>query len=213
MFVNKVIKVLILSDLALLVGLGFLAPILAIFLTENIQGGDVSVAGFAAMSYWVTNALAIIPLGRYLDKHKGEKDDLIFIMIGNFLAALAIICLIFAKLPWHVYLLEVVYGIGMGMNIPGYTAIFTRHIDKGKEAYSWSLRTAMVSAGTGVAGALGGIIVKMWGFDVLLSIIFVFIIISTILPFMIMREMSSGKKEVLENVTEIKTMSGFPPKE
>lgn len=213
MFVNKVIKILILSDLALLIGLGFLAPILAIFLTENIQGGDVSVAGFAAMFYWVANALVIIPFGRYLDKYKGERDDLIFIVVGNLLAILSVLGFLLARLPWHVYLLEAIYGIGMGMNIPGYTAIFTRHIDRGKEAYSWSLRAAMVGVGTGLAGALGGMIVKSWGFNMLFVIISIFIFISTILPFVIIKEMSPGKKEVLENVPDIKIMSGFPPKE
>jgi len=38
---NKVIKVLILSDVALLTGLGFVAPIFAIFLTKQIQGGNL----------------------------------------------------------------------------------------------------------------------------------------------------------------------------
>lgn len=49
--INKVIRVLILSDVIILTGLGFVSPIFAIFIADNIQGGDVRVAGFAASIY------------------------------------------------------------------------------------------------------------------------------------------------------------------
>jgi len=54
------------------------------------------------------------------------------------------------------------------MNVPGYSAIFTRHIDKGREALGWSVRTALVGMGAGAAGALGGIIAARLGFTFLL---------------------------------------------
>ena len=73
----------------------------------------------------------------------------------------------FSSLPWHIYFLQAIYALGMGMNIPGYTAIFTRHVDKGKEALSWSTRAAFVGAGSGMAGALGGIVAHRFGFDTL----------------------------------------------
>ena len=133
---NKVIKILILTDVTLLTGFGFVLPIFAIFITEHIQGGDVRVAGFAASIYWITLSLVLISFGRYLDRNHGEKDDLYFVIIGTLLGAVAVFGYIFASLPWHIYLLKGIYAIGMGMNIPGYTAIFTRHIDKGKEALS-----------------------------------------------------------------------------
>jgi len=51
--INKVIKVLVLSDLALLFGWGLITPILAIFITESIKGGDARVAGVAVGIYWL----------------------------------------------------------------------------------------------------------------------------------------------------------------
>ncbi len=203
--INKVIKTLILSDLALLTGLGFIAPIFAIFLTQNIKGGNVQVAGFAAAIYWIVECLAIIPMGRYLDKNHGEKDDLLFIVIGNFLAALAVLGYIFASLPWHIYFLQALYAFGMSMNIPGYTAIFTRHIDKGKEAFSWSIRSASVAAGSGVAGALGGIVAYNFGFTVLFIGVMFFILLSSFLPLLISKNISFKNKET-SKVPETKTI-------
>lgn len=209
--VNKVIRVLILSDAVLITGLGFVAPIFAIFIANNIQGGDVRVAGFAASTYWITLSLVLIPFGRYLDRKLGEKDDLSFIIIGNALAAFAVFGYIFAYLPWHIYFLQAVYAIGMGMNIPGYTAIFTRHIDKGKEALSWSIRAALVGIGAGIAGSLGGLIAHRFGFDVLFIGIGILLLLSASLPLLIQKELIPRDKK-MPRIPEIKTTELQIPK-
>jgi DHA1 family quinolone resistance protein-like MFS transporter len=194
--INKVVKILILSDLSLLTGFGFVNPIFAIFLTDNLQGGDVRTAGFAAAAYWIILSIVLIPFGKYLDKKQGEKDDLWFIVIGNTLAAFAVFGYIFSYLPWHIYLLQAVYGIGMGMNIPGYTAIFTRHINKGKEAFSWSTRAAFVGIGTGIAGSLGGIIAYRFGFDALFVGVGILLLLSASLSLLIQKELIPGGKRI-----------------
>lgn len=210
--INKVIKILILSDLMLLTGLGFAAPIFAIFLTNHIQGGNVKVAGFAAAVYWIVQCLVVIPAGKYLDKNHGEKDDLLFIVIGNILAALAVFGYIFSRLPWHIYFLQAVYALGMGMNIPGFTAIFTRHIDKGKEAFSWSARAALIGFGAGVAGALGGIIANRFGFRTLFLGAGILLLFSAALPFLISKEVIPKDKKV-PKVPEVKILPPLTPKE
>lgn len=209
--INKVIKILILSDVVLLTGLGFVSPIFAIFITNDIQGGNVKVAGFAASVYWITLSLVLIPFGRYLDRNHGEKDDLYFIVIGNLLAAFAVFGYIFSKFPWHIYFLQAIYGIGMGMNIPGYTAIFTRHINKGKEAQSWSTRAAFVGIGAGVAGSLGGLIAYRFGFEVLFLGIGILLLLSAFLPFLIKKKLSPRDKNT-PIVPEIKTIESSTPK-
>jgi len=188
MKVNKIIKILILSDVALIAGFGFIVPIFAIFITDKIQGGNAEIAGFAAAIYWILNSMVLIPFGKYLDKNRGERDDLYFIIFGNILAALAVFGYIFSSLPWHIYFLQAIYAIGMGMNTPGYTAIFTRHIDKGKEAFGWSVRGAFVGAGAGVAGALGGIIAIRFGFTLLFTGVGIFVLLSAFLPLLIYKD-------------------------
>jgi len=192
---KKIIKILILTDIALLTGIGFILPIFAIFITKHIQEGGVLTAGFAASVYWITLSLVLIPFGKYLDKNHGEKDDLYFIITGNILGAVAVFGFIFSSLPWHIYLLQGIYAIGMGMNIPGYTAIFTRHIDKGKEALSWSTRTAFVGVGVGIAGALGGTIAHYFGFKILFLGVVILILISAALPLLIFKELTLKDKK------------------
>ncbi len=193
--INKVIKILILSDFYLIIGDGLVAPIFAIFLTGQIQGGNIEVAGYAAAIYWIVKSLLVIPCGRYLDKNHGEKDDFWFIIIGNLLAAVAVFGYIFSRLPWHIYFLQVVYAVGMAMNVPAYTAIFTRHIDKGREAFDWSVRSALIGLGAGVAGAVGAIIANRFGFTYLFAGTSIFILASAGLPFLMFREVVPKTKE------------------
>ena len=89
----------------------------------------------------------------------------------------------------------------MGMNIPGFTAIFTRHIDKGKEAFDWSVRAALIGMGSGIAGALGGIIAHKFGFNVLFTgigvlIFFVRNLLQTSSPF----KEGSKKSSIIKSI-------------
>lgn len=194
MKINKVIKFLILSDVALEGGFGFLTPIFAIFLTQNIRGGNVEVAGFAAAIYWTIKSLLIVPIGKFLDKTDGEKDELIFVVVGNLLMAGAVLGYLFAFLPRHIYGLEVIFAIGMAMNIPGYTSIFTRHIDRGKEAFEWSVRGSLIGFGAGIAGVLGGMTAYRFGFSALFIGVAVFFFLSAVFPLFIFRDIFANKK-------------------
>jgi len=198
----------------LISGLGFATPIFAIFLISHIKGGSIEVAGFAAAIYWIFESALMIPFGKYLDKNPGEKDDLLFIIVGNSLAALATFGFIFSSLPWHVYVLQAIFGIGMSMNIPAYTAIFTRHIDKGKEAYDWGFRGSLISMGTGISGALGGIVAQSFGFKILFVSSGIFIILSAFFLFFISKEMANKDRNMVSPVCpEIKTLQPPAPKE
>jgi len=196
--INKVIKVLISSDVLLITGFGFIAPIFAIFIAQRITLGDmteaVKIAGFSMAIYWGVKSILQIPIGKYLDKNHGEKDDLYFVMIGNSLAALAAFGYIFSSSAWHIYLLQGIYSLGMAMNIPGWTAIFTRHIDKGQVAFEWATRSTFIGIGAGAAGALGGIIASSFGFNILFVGVGIFALLSALLPLSILKTITPKDK-------------------
>ena len=162
---NKIVKYLVLSDLVFYAGWGLITPIFAIFIVNNIQGGTILIAGIASSIYWVLKSALRVPLGVFLDSHKGEKDDYFFLVFGLLIAALVPFGYIFSKLPWHIYTLQAIYAIGMAMSVSGWAAIFTRHIDKGKESTEWGLDSASYGIGMGVAAAVGGLAVTTFGFN------------------------------------------------
>lgn len=186
--VNKVVKILILSDFFLLSAWGLIMPILAIFIVGQIEGGDVRVAGMAVGIYWILKSLIQVPVGKYLDKNHGEKDDYYFMIGGTFLASLVPLGFIFAFLPWHIYFLQVIHAIGMAMAVPPWGGIFTRHIDKGKEAMTWGLESSSIGIGAGIAGIAGGIIAKTFGFTPLFIGMSILGMISAFLFFLIKKD-------------------------
>jgi len=183
--INKVIKIMVFSDLFLASGWG----ILAIYIIKNIKGGDVEVAGIAMGVYWLFKSILQIPIARYLDRNHGEKDDYYALIGGTLLASLTPIGFIFAVLPWHIYVLQGIHALGMAMAVPSWSAIFTRHIGKGKEAFSWSLDSSSVGLGAGAAGVLGGTIAKVFGFIPLFVGVSVFGLLATLLFFLIKKDM------------------------
>ena len=188
--VSKVIKTLILSDLIFWSGWGLISPIFAIFIVEKIQGGTVAVIGVATAIYWILKSLLRIPIGLFLDGHNGEEDDFWFLFFGLIITSLVPFGYLMASLPWHIYLLQVLFAVGMAMALAGVSAIFTRHIDKGKEATEWGLDATSVGLGIGAAGALGGLIAASFGFNILFILVGISGIVSAIVLLPILKLLS-----------------------
>jgi MFS family permease len=161
---NKIIKALLLSDVFIFSAWGLVSPILAIFVVNHIEGGTVEVAGIAVGVYWITKSLLQIPVGRYLDRTDGERDDYWVMIAGLTLASLTPLLFLVSTQPWHVYGLQVIHAVGMGLAIPPWGGIFTRHIDRGKEAQTWSTDSSVLGIGVGITGIVGGIVAKEIGF-------------------------------------------------
>lgn len=188
--INKIIRILIQADVIFLSAFGFITPIFAVFVTEQIKGGDVRVVGFAAAIYWILKSILQIPISKFLDKKKGEKDDLYFMITGFLIATIIPFGWLLASLPWHIYMLEAIYSVGMALAVPSWYAIFTRHIDKGKEAFDWAAYSTSIGVGTGVTGAVGGILVSKFGFDAVFIIVGILAFLGSLSLFLIRKDVS-----------------------
>lgn len=170
--INRIIRILVTTDVIIYGSWGLFSPIYAVFIIESItvngDKADEAVVGLAVGIFWVVKSLLQFPIGRYLDVNHGEKDDFWFMVIGTFLASLIPIGFLFAKEAWHLYALEAFHGAAMAMVIPAWGGIFTRHMDKGLEAETWGLESSSLGLGTGLAGIAGGFIAKAVGFPPLL---------------------------------------------
>ncbi|PIR72317.1 MAG: hypothetical protein COU42_01765 [Candidatus Nealsonbacteria bacterium CG10_big_fil_rev_8_21_14_0_10_36_24] len=192
--INKVIKILVVSDFFLNSAWGLLAPIFALFIVQNITFGNTAqaakVAGFSTLCYWTVKSFLQIPIAKYLDKNHGEKDDFLFIVLGTFLTGLVPIGYFFSSLSWHIYIFQVLHAVGMAMMVPSWYAIFTRHIDKGKEAFEWGLDSTFLGFGVGITGAIGGIMAAVFGFKLIFILVAAMNIISVFCLLVIRKQIS-----------------------
>lgn len=165
--INSVVLVVVMAEFILTVAFGLLAPFFAVFVTQQIIGGTVAVIGFALTIYWTTKSILQLLVAKYIDRNHGEIDDFYFFLAGGFLNSIFVSLYFFATHAWHIYALHFLIAIADAMLVPPFYAIFTRHVDKGKEGFEWSLYSSFsLGAGTALGSALGGILATVAGFRV-----------------------------------------------
>lgn len=177
--INKVVKTLIVSDFFLQSGWGLIGPIFAIFLTQQIRGGNLEMVGLIAATYWIIKSILQPFIARYLDRNHGEMDDFKFLVVGMYIANLIPIGYIFSFEPWHIFVLESIRAVAMACAVPTWSGIFTRHIDKNREAFSWSIESTGIGFAAGLSGALGAWLASALGFKIVFVLVSLFGLLSS----------------------------------
>ncbi|MFY9492986.1 MAG: MFS transporter [Minisyncoccia bacterium] len=166
--INRIVKVIVVADFFYNSAFASFGPVFAIFLTSQIADGSAKVAGFAASIYWIVKSIFQLPIARFLDKTDGERDDFWALFLGYFLSGLVPLAYIFATKPAHLYIIQGFYGFIMAWAVPAWYSIFTRHVDKWRISFEWSLDSVFsVGLAAATATALGGYIADRFGFTVL----------------------------------------------
>ncbi len=163
--INKIIKILVLGRVMVEMADGFLMPIFAIFIVQKIAPGELKVAGFAIAIYWLTKSIIQVPLSRYLDKLRGEKDDLLALIVGTLIFALVPLLYIFINNKYELYLVQVMLALGGALFVIPWFSIFTRHVDKFRIGFEWSINSSALGFGLVISTALGGFLADKFGFN------------------------------------------------
>lgn len=163
--VNPVIKFLTYSDILMMSGWGLISPILAVFITEQVPGGTLEIAGLASTIYFLIKSFLQVPVARYIDKNKGEDDDFYVMILGSIIITISALAFIFVSNVWQLYLVQILYGIGGALSYPSWLALFTRHIDKHEEGLEWSMYYTSTDLGAALAAGLGGFIASTFGYN------------------------------------------------
>jgi len=169
--VNKIIRVLVLGDIMFFSAYGLINPIFAVFITNQVAGATIATAGFAVTISLLVRALLQMPIARYIDRRKGEKDDFIFMVAGSALISIIPFAYFFVSIPLHLYLAQAVLGVGGALANPGWFAIFTRHIDKNKEGTEWTFENVGVALAAAGTATIGGLLAQRFGFHNLFLIV------------------------------------------
>ncbi|OHB22416.1 MAG: hypothetical protein A3J67_00065 [Parcubacteria group bacterium RIFCSPHIGHO2_02_FULL_48_10b] len=180
--INRFIIYLIYANLFFEAGFGLIAPVFAVFIIDGLIGATLATVGFATALYWVPKAVFQIFVARYLDKTQGEKDDFYALVVGHIILAFVPFLYLFIRTPDQLYLVQMIMAVGGALAMPPWFAMFTKHIDKSRENYEWSINSSLsFGLGAGVLGAVGGIIAKYYGFDAVFVVAGAFAIASAML--------------------------------
>jgi MFS family permease len=196
---NRIIKILIFSYAVLAGAWSLSSPIYSIFILEGVNDNPseaAKIVGFSYLVYWMVKSILQIPISNYLDNNHGEKDDFYFLILGVLITSLSPFGFAFSSAAWHIYLFQAVHAIGFAMIIPARSAIFTRHIDKGKEAYEWAMNSTCLGITSGITNAFGGIIAANYGFKTVFFLAGSFMMLSSLLMWLIKKDIFSTDKKV-----------------
>lgn len=190
---NKTLKLLILSDVFLFTGLGLIAPILAIFIKEDL-GGSIMAAGIASTLYLIVKATLQIPFSRYLDKHKNKR---FFVILGYAIMASVPFLYIFIKNVSHLYAVQIFYGMGSALAYPAWLSLFSTHLEKHHEGYDWSLYSSSVTIGMAISAAVGATLAQYMGFKFTFFIVGIFSIFGVCSLFFLEKKELQQKRKVV----------------
>jgi MFS family permease len=162
---SRIIKCFVLSDLFLLAGWGFIEPVFSVFIVEKIVGATLLTVGIAAAIYWILKSLLEIPIANILDKIPGEKDDFLALISGLLLASFSAFAFTWVSQIWELYVVQIVHAIAFALYLPSWSAIFSRHLDRERVSFDWSLDSTATGISAGITGLLSGLIAEKFGFS------------------------------------------------
>jgi MFS family permease len=179
--INKIVLTMVYADFLLISGKGFLSPIIAVFIADQINGGSVAAVGFATMIFWVVKSAFQVPVSTYADSKRGEDDDYRLMLLGATASSVVpLLYYFFATEVWHVYVLQAMDGVAHAFFVPQWLAIFTRHIDKHRESSEWTLHSNAIGLGFASAAAIGGVLAERFGFRVVFLLVSAFMFLGTV---------------------------------
>ncbi|MBN2042927.1 MAG: MFS transporter [Candidatus Aenigmarchaeota archaeon] len=166
------LKVLLFAEACFTIAAGMLGPIYAVFVEEI--GGNILDASSAWAVFMLTMGIIVFLIGRWEDKLRHKER---MVIIGYVIRAIGYLGYVFVYNQPALLAVQIILGIGGALNIPAYDSMYTKFLDKGKEASEWADWEAMYYIMTAFAAIFGGIVASVFGFRALFLIMFIFSLI------------------------------------
>lgn len=158
---NKSLRILLLTNGSILVSFAMIAPIYAVFV-EKI-GGDLLDASYAYAALAFAAGIVTLLSSRIADKISQKS----VVITGYLLIALGFFGYTLVDSITGLLMVQVLIGMGEATYSPSFDALYSKHLDSGKAASEWGAWESLNYFSIAIGAVLGGLIVKMFGFDVM----------------------------------------------
>jgi len=191
---NRTLKLLIFSDIFVLTGFGLIAPIMAIFIKENLVGGSIAAAGIAVTITTLIRCILQLVFA-YIAK---PKHRYAMVIVGTGFIVVVPFIYIFSTNVIHIYIAAIVNGFGAGLANPAWFSLFAANLDKRQRGWEWSIYSSSVGFGTAAAAFIGSQLATVFGFRPVFYIITVLALIGClILIGLTKKEAEKGKIKIV----------------
>ncbi|MCX8178282.1 MAG: MFS transporter [Candidatus Aenigmarchaeota archaeon] len=155
---KKQIKVLLLAEFLIAIGLGMLGPFYAIYI-ENLTK-DSNLIGYSYAAFWFTVGIFSPVIGKLADR----KDKRVFLLIGGFLAFFVSILYGLINNLYQLIFVEVINGVATACFNPAYRALTADITTKNKRGFEYGLLDSVSYMTYGLAAILATVIFNLFGF-------------------------------------------------
>jgi predicted MFS family arabinose efflux permease len=158
-------KILLLASSLWFFGEGLFTPLFAIF-SEKI-GGDLLDITWALSLYMVLTGILYMLFGKLLRKSKHKE---LVLVIGYLLNTVFTFCYIFIHNNKQLLLLQIGLAISEALSTPIWDALFAKYLDTSDDSLFWGIAGGHSQLVSGIAIAVGGLVIYYFSFDTLFII-------------------------------------------
>lgn len=162
---NRALRILLVTNAMVLVAGAMLGPIYALFV-ERI-GGDLLDASFAGAIFAFVAGTTVLLSGRYSDKIKQKK---LVVILGYIIMGVGFLLYTQVDSVWFLLFVQVVIGFGEAIYNPPFDALYSEHLDAGKDGTEWGAWESVNYYSVAVGAVAGGFFVTNFGFTPLFVI-------------------------------------------
>lgn len=180
--INNVIWLLTVNDVFTWGVYNVTLVLVGLYLAMKLDTNVTEIVGIGTAALFFSRGLLQVPIGILADRLRTQKDEIIFLMIGNLLMGLAVISYSLVTEPWHYYACQVVFGVGAAFNIVDWRKLFAQNLDKGSEGLEYSVYDTVMSFAIAVLAVMGGTVasISRTYFDMVMICVGLIMIVSNI---------------------------------
>jgi MFS family permease len=156
---NRVLRTLLITDSLMFLSSAMLGPVYALYI-GGVNGTALD-AGLSVGLFSLVTGIVTLLSGTYADRLKNCKYFMVF---GYTIAGLGNLLFIFAGSVFMVFVIQVILGLGIGISAPSFKALYSKNLDKRKEATEWGMWESITYFAIAGGAALGGFVVYTYGF-------------------------------------------------
>lgn len=159
---NRALQALLFGNSLILISLGMLVPIYALFVEEI--GGNALSAGVTAGALAFASALSALVSGKLIDRFS-PNQTYNFLVTGWTLIGISALIYLLVNSVVVLFLVQIFTGFVKTISAPAFDTLYARHLDKGSTGQEYGLWEASFFITSGIGSVAGGLLVTSYGFN------------------------------------------------
>lgn len=167
---GTILRALTVDDVAFWGADALISVVFALFVVSHIEGASATHVGLAITLRQLMIAFLSIPVGKFLDNHKGHLDEVQFLSMSGILAGLTYVVLGFSTEIWHLFASMAFIGIAHSLNLNAWRILFYGSIKNTERGETTGVYQTIMSVMGALIVGLGGFLADEYGYRAILWI-------------------------------------------